>query len=338
MSEVIAEDLLCAKCGQTRPVAAFDQRFIGKGTRLTCASCRGVADEGHKWQGAWAQRREAEAQQREAERARAQRNAEWEHAWQVREHARQERETPEDRARYARQGERSEQRWATAEASEDPLGYRVEREMAHLLGTSTEQVIYALVDPRDEQVRYIGRSGEVKHRYRQHCRASTMAQPIPSRLGLLNEETLEAHSYATCAEADAAGEPHTCRYWLHDLHEHALRPTLRILEAVQPPRLVFEREQRWIFHALCTDIPITNGLITATRYHRILLAAIRNLEVDWLTVPLDHPEVQALLKKGYTFPWVNDYAWFTYARTGDATVLHEHGAIAAGQRPSPDAN
>jgi 5-methylcytosine-specific restriction endonuclease McrA len=82
MSEVMAEELLCAKCGQTRPVAAFDQRFIGKGTRLTCASCRGVADEGRKWQGAWAQRREAEARQREAERALAQRNAEREHARQ----------------------------------------------------------------------------------------------------------------------------------------------------------------------------------------------------------------------------------------------------------------
>jgi hypothetical protein len=48
--------------------------------------------------------------------------------------------------------------------------------------------------------------------------------------------------------------------------------------------------------------------------------------------------VQALLKMGYTFPWVNDYAWLTYARTGDATVLHEHGAVAAVQRPSPGAN
>jgi len=78
-------ELLCAKCGQTRPVAAFDQRFIGKGTRLTCASCRGVADEGSKWQNAWEARREAEharerwkveAERRKAEAERARREAE----------------------------------------------------------------------------------------------------------------------------------------------------------------------------------------------------------------------------------------------------------------------
>ncbi len=239
-------------------------------------------------------------------------------------------ETLEERAWSARQGERLEQRWAEAEASEDPLGNRVERDMARLAGTSIAQVIYALVDPRDEQVRYIGRSGEVKRRYRLHCQASTIARPIPTALGLLNEETLETQYYAPCAEAEAAGEPHTYRYWMHDLAEHALCPTLRVLEEVQPPRLVFERELRWIFHALRTGIPITNGAFWVRRH----LAAIRELSVDWLTVPLDHPGVQPLLKAMVNFTRVNDYAWLTYARTGDATVLHEHGAWPGWQRPN----
>ncbi len=91
MSEVIAEELVCAKCGQTRPVAAFHQRFIGKGTRLTYAPCRGVADEGHKWQGAWAQRREAEARRREAERAWKQRQAEKEREYREAEERRRAR-------------------------------------------------------------------------------------------------------------------------------------------------------------------------------------------------------------------------------------------------------
>lgn len=61
-----ATDLLtCAKCGQGRPATDFDQRFIGKGTRIMCRVCRGVRDEQAKWQDAWERRREVERRQRE---------------------------------------------------------------------------------------------------------------------------------------------------------------------------------------------------------------------------------------------------------------------------------
>lgn len=36
---------ICSRCGQTKPIDQFDARFIHKGTRLTCAQCRGVHDE-----------------------------------------------------------------------------------------------------------------------------------------------------------------------------------------------------------------------------------------------------------------------------------------------------
>lgn len=54
--------LTCARCGQAKPLADFDRRFIGKPVRLTCAACRGVTDEQHKWEHAWEQRHALEAQ------------------------------------------------------------------------------------------------------------------------------------------------------------------------------------------------------------------------------------------------------------------------------------
>lgn len=38
-----ASTLTCAKCGIAQPLTAFDQRFIGKSYKVTCATCRGLA-------------------------------------------------------------------------------------------------------------------------------------------------------------------------------------------------------------------------------------------------------------------------------------------------------
>lgn len=62
----------CSRCHQAKPIGAFDVRFLNKGTRLTCATCRGVTDESRKWQiMEERQRRQKEAIARqEADRAR----------------------------------------------------------------------------------------------------------------------------------------------------------------------------------------------------------------------------------------------------------------------------
>lgn len=49
--------LVCAKCGKAQPVTEYDQRFIGTGRKLTCAGCRGVANEATKWQDSWVRHR-----------------------------------------------------------------------------------------------------------------------------------------------------------------------------------------------------------------------------------------------------------------------------------------
>ena len=97
---------------------------------------------------------------------------------------------------------------------------------------------------------------------------------------------------------------------------------------MQPPRLVFERELRWIFHAPRTGIPITNGEIVngAANWSRLsaIQETIRSLPVDWLTVSIEEPDVRALLVRSCTFGIVADYAWLMYARTGDTEVLHTY--------------
>jgi hypothetical protein len=36
---------VCSRCGQSKPISHFDARFVYKGTRLTCATCRGVPED-----------------------------------------------------------------------------------------------------------------------------------------------------------------------------------------------------------------------------------------------------------------------------------------------------
>lgn len=48
----------CAKCRALKPLTEFDQRFVSKPGRVTCASCRGMrSSEADKWQVAWETRR-----------------------------------------------------------------------------------------------------------------------------------------------------------------------------------------------------------------------------------------------------------------------------------------
>ena len=85
--------------------------------------------------------------------------------------------------------------------------------------------IYALVDPRTEAVRYVGRSDNLELRYKRHC-----LYPSPSRKG----------------------------QWVKELRVEGLRPQLRVLEEVA--REVAEaREVHWITVFLQEGANLTNG-------------------------------------------------------------------------------
>jgi hypothetical protein len=68
-------------------------------------------------------------------------------------------------------------------------------------------VIYALIDPRDERVRYVGESKSPRQRFGLHC-----AQPQRST-----------------------------RAWMRDLRRHGLRPILRVLDGPETEHQWIER-------------------------------------------------------------------------------------------------
>jgi 5-methylcytosine-specific restriction endonuclease McrA len=86
--------LTCARCGQQRPVGEFERRYVDKGCRVTCGTCRGLRRERQRVREAAAQAAAAEEQER-WER--------WKREWEERERAREERERPY-RARAAALG------------------------------------------------------------------------------------------------------------------------------------------------------------------------------------------------------------------------------------------
>lgn len=91
-------------------------------------------------------------------------------------------------------------------------------------------VIYALVDPRDESVRYIGITDNMPMRFKHHLRE---AGPITAK-GM----------------------------WLAELQRYGLRPTVRILEEIQIEKtqrsIVEERERYWIRAFEQSGVSLTN--------------------------------------------------------------------------------
>lgn len=73
--------------------------------------------------------------------------------------------------------------------------------------------IYLLIDPRDQAPRYVGKSVQPKHRYKQHCN-------VKNRVSWVNR-------------------------WLGELQSLGLKPTMEVLEWVKPEDWQ-EAEIRWI--------------------------------------------------------------------------------------------
>lgn len=76
--------------------------------------------------------------------------------------------------------------------------------------------IYALIDPRDNNIRYVGMSGDTVYRSQQHSVNHGVSKPV--------------------------------NLWIKELQQLQLSPILQILETVEPNTLsnACEREQYWI--------------------------------------------------------------------------------------------
>lgn len=94
--------------------------------------------------------------------------------------------------------------------------------------------VYALVDPRDDTIRYIGMSKNVWRRYAMHLL-------IPSK-GAASKTA-----------------------WIKRLKEIDLAPLLTILETAETEEDALKRETYWIKHYLKQDTPLLNVAKTGIR-------------------------------------------------------------------------
>lgn len=101
--------------------------------------------------------------------------------------------------------------------------------------------IYALIDPRDNAIRYVGKSEDVSYRYYQHLHG----------IGGGRQE----------------------REWIRELKILKLSPTLRILETIDrvpdAHKLVLERECYWIDNLTSTGCLLINVFGVTRAYPRI---------------------------------------------------------------------
>src|SRR6266496_4132123 len=91
--------------------------------------------------------------------------------------------------------------------------------------------VYALVDPRDEAIRYIGMSKNVWRRYAMHLVMASRMTP----------------------EKDA---------WVKELNRLDLSPLLKILEIAETKEEARKRETHWIQHYLNIDAQLINMVNT----------------------------------------------------------------------------
>jgi hypothetical protein len=117
--------------------------------------------------------------------------------------------------------------------------------------------IYALVDPRDNAVRYVGQTNEPSNRFSQH----TTAKPMTN---------LAKHE------------------WIQELKAQGLEPRFEILECINDSAAVVdEREFYWIQHFLENNVELTNLCLEPRTYCTPGISAKRSVysdDVEW--VPL----------------------------------------------------
>ncbi len=117
-----------------------------------------------------------------------------------------------------------------------------------------DQVIYVLSDPRNDEVRYVGQTHDLKARYKAHLRS-------------------DRREYGGFEER---------KQWIASLRAIGLRPTIRVVEQVEPGANVYERERRWMFHYVHRGLPLLNGEL---KHYPRLFRAVLTTELDYLSEP-----------------------------------------------------
>lgn len=148
------------------------------------------------------------------------------------------------------------------------------------------QVIYALIDPRFDTVRYVGRTSDPKRRLARHLGVERDRRIIRTEI------------FNTYPIPPGAG-PKEKELWVSSLRQEGLLPEMRILEQVRVPSRTLERETRWICHFLHHRAALLNVEWPNVTYAAPLLKAIRETDMDYLGEPLESPVWRLLLRARY---------------------------------------
>jgi hypothetical protein len=137
------------------------------------------------------------------------------------------------------------------------------------------QFIYALNDPYTGARRYVGRATNPKARHQQHIQQARKWSP---------EQSQEIAATFLTHRPDSVERLHASKKWIVSLLEKGDKPQLEILEAVNPPVRVSEREMRWISQSINEG----HDLLNAENSTEVLRRLIRGQRVNsFLTVDLD---------------------------------------------------
>ncbi len=113
------------------------------------------------------------------------------------------------------------------------------------------QVIYALIDPRTDSIRYVGGTHQPAKRLAEHV-------------------------------GKGSGENRHLRRWIEELREAGLQPTMHILEQVTDDEFVLEREYRWILKLVRDGANLANSEASGPKWvERVKRSRCR----DFLTAP-----------------------------------------------------
>lgn len=180
----------------------------------------------------------------------------------------------------------------------------------------SEQFIYALLDPVTEEIRYIGRSNAPQKRYSRHLEGlSELTREICP-------ETAKIKLDCDCEIHKTRNPSNSSRYWIADLKRRNLKPTLKILERVEPPYRVIEREMRWICHLIQQKANLLNAENQCLETRTV----IRKRRSNFLNVPIADLKKNGFLKDflGTIFQlnkssgWL--YAEFIYSVENDLKI------------------
>lgn len=155
-------------------------------------------------------------------------------------------------------------------------------------------VIYALLDPKTQEVRYIGRTSNLSERYQAHLKSRA---PMPDR--------------------DLTGpEPYSKRNWIQDLFDQGLKPVPTILHVVETGPLIVEWEGRYIAHGIQQRWPLLNTNDGLGLWNEALAMRLQASQLDCLHAPFaevvklaalpNHPGLSKYGFAGFVRAWYVD--------------------------------